>query len=326
MGIHWSAIRQSPFADAVLEEFGPDGLGLPQLDILDNAEELVVSSPALLIVTYGNFPPAQLAKEARGAGLISAPYKGAAVWNSKDRNGWTLAQWSNQILLLGQRKTVEDALERARASQPQEEESRETTAAKAPQIRRYSPLLAKAARFHSTSDLWVVSSRLPDPLASRFVPFAVEVRGFEGEVSVEDGLQLEATFTASTHLGASALEDRIHNELAALPPELRNGDTTIDEDRVVLSLHATADQLSASLKNPAKPVEVAVAPPVLPAAPDLPQAPQAAPQVPAVMVERMPPPPPPQITGTPKGPRTIRIVGLDDGPVEIPYDHPPKTN
>jgi hypothetical protein len=319
VGIHWSVVNASPFGEAVLEELSTDGLGFPQLDCLLGAEQILVSAPEVLAVAYGSFSPAAVARDAREAGMAAASYKGSTLWINPDKRGLSVGQWSNQILFVGQRKSIEEALDRARSALPQEE-SRETTAAKKPDARKYSPLLSRAARFNGAADLWVVASRLPDPLASRFVPFMVEARGFDGGVSLADGLQVEATVSAGTRLAAGAMEDRLRQSFEDLPVLFRNAEIHTEQDRVAVTLAVTGEQLSASLRGSKEPVAAASAsaPPQLPAAPDIPIAPQA-PQMAAATVVQTVPPPPPQIPDSAKGPRVIRIVGLDEGPLEIPY-------
>ena len=327
VGIHWSAVAATPFAEAVIAELGPEGLGLPQLDCLLRSDQILISSPTLLALASGTFPPEAVGQQARELGMVQGSYKGYALWLSPGKDGMGVGQFSNQILLVGGRRAVEEALDRARSSLPQpSEESREATAAKATQPRRYSPLLARAARFNGTTDLWVVSQRLPDELASRFVPFMVEARGFEGGVSMANGLQVDASVFAGSRMAAVALEDRLIDSLNGLPPLLRNAETRVEEDHVVLTVTVTQDQFNASLRG-SKPVEIAqqeALPPVLPTPPVLPSTPQAAPAV-AMIVQQVPPPPP-QMPDVPKGPRVIRIVGLDDGPREIPYNPPGKSN
>ena len=322
VGIHWSTVSNSPFANAVLDELGGEGLGFPKMDCLLDAEQILISSPALLVVAFGSFPPAMVAEQAGRLDLTPASYRGSALWIDPRKGGMGVAQWSNQILLVGQRASLQDALDRARSSMPVEGESRESASAKAAQPRRYSPLLARAARFNGTADLWVVSARLPDALASRFVPFMVEARGFEGGVSLQAGLQVDAMLSAGSRIAAVAMEDQLRQSFAELPPVLRNVEIHGEEDRVALSLSATEEQLSASLRGSKEPVVVEAAL-VLPSGPVLPAVPPAAPAIAATfatVAPPLPPPPPPQLPEKPKGQRVIRIVGLDDGPVEIPYD------
>jgi hypothetical protein len=329
VGVRLAAVNASPFGDAVLAELGPEGLGLPQLDCLLNADQILISAPEFLTVASGSFPPAIVGEQARERGMERTSYRGYTLWLSAVRGRMSVGQFSNQILLVGERKIVEQAIEHARNSLPQETESRETSAAKTTQARHYSPLLARAARFNGTADLWVVSQHLPDALASRFVPFMVEARGFEGGVSVTDGLQVDASIFAGSRMAAAAMEDRLVDSFQGLPPLLRSVETHVDEDHVALSLSVSQEQFAASLRGGAKqPVEVAQEatpqpPPQLPQAPVLAPTPQAAPVIAATIVQQVPPPPP-QMPDTAKGPRVIRIVGLDDGPVEIPYNPPGK--
>ena len=92
-------------------------------------------------------------------------------------------------MLVGSRKTLQGAIDRSLS---------ETG-------RQYSPLLPRAAHFSQTGDLWVVAAKLPDPLADLFVPLdAADATDFLGQVSVRDGLVVEASFDAGSE--AAALE------------------------------------------------------------------------------------------------------------------------
>jgi hypothetical protein len=198
-------------------------------------------------------------------------------------------------MLLGSRKTLEEAIDRATDLAAQDGETARASK------RKYSPLLARAAQFARNTDLWVVSSRLPDPLASRFVPLEVETRGFEGWVSAENGLRLEAVLLASSKEEALVIAEHLRGTFSGLTSLARGIELHVDGDEVGLSLAATAEQFNASLKN-------APAPAVLPPPAEVASIPSAPPAVTL----------PPQ-EEKPKQPQVIRIVGLDEGTVEIPF-------
>ena len=86
--------------------------------------------------------------------------------------------------------------------------------------REYSPLLARGARY-AQDDLWVVASRLPDPLAGLFVPIDAEAEGFEGAVSLQGGLSLGAALTASSEEAATQLAETLKQMVLSLPPVAR---------------------------------------------------------------------------------------------------------
>ncbi len=294
VGMQWQNLRQSPFADAVQAELSSRGsLGFPDLDCLKQARQIVLSSPALLAIEAGVFPAALLRTQALAAGLRNVRYRNVPLWIPSQANSsmsqMSVAQVSEQVVLVGSRKTLEAAIDNSLA---------ETG-------RRYSPLLARAARFSQTADLWVVSTQLPDPLASLFVPIEVETQGFEGALSVRDGLDVEAWMDAGSPQAAAEMAKRIRR--GAQGAQVTSSGPT----QVAVSLQLTREQLSEALSppppthNPAPAVEAK--PPVVASVPAAAPAASPAKDVPA-------PAPVPQV---------IRILGLDGGPKEIPFPDPP---
>ena len=292
VGIDWHALRASPFADAVRDELGPEGLGFPGLDCIDQATQILVSSPALLAVATGSFAAPTLGQQATAKGFRAALFKNVNLWIAPHPSSLSIALVSPQIILLGSHKTLEEAIDRATDLAAQEGETARATK------RKYSPLLARAAQFAHNTDLWVVSNRLPDPLASRFIPLEVETRGFEGWVSAQNGLRLEGALLASSKEEALVMAEHLRGTFSSLTSLARGIEIRVDGDEVGLSLTATAEQFNASLKNapaPPPPAEVASISSPTPAVPSPPQ------------------------EEKPKQPQVIRIVGLDQGPVEIPF-------
>ena len=266
VGIHWENLRQSPFVDAVSAELSSTGsLGFPDLPCLSDAKQFLISSPELLAIAAGMFPAETVRSQAPLKGLKQANYHGVPLWISPGKTTLSVAVISDQILLLGLRKTLEAAIDRNLL---------ETG-------RQYSPLLARAGRFSQTQDLWIVATQLPDPLASLFVPIDIEARGFEGGISVRDGLQLDATLNAASDDAAKSAAENLKQSIATLPGVARGLQVTVASRNVLLALQVSRNELTASLR----------------------QAPAPAPAVPE----------PPK----PAGPQIIRIFGLDEGPREI---------
>jgi hypothetical protein len=179
-------------------------------------------------------------------------------------------------VLVGARKTLEAAIDRSLSES----------------ARLYSALLPRAARF-AQADLWVVASQLPDPLAGVFVPLDTPARAFEGGVTVQNGLQIDALLDAGSPDAAAAAAENLRQSAPAWPSIARAMQIAVSERSVSLTLAATADQLAASLRQTS-----------LPAA-----------SVPSPEPEK------------PAGPQVIRIYGLDEGPREItlpPVNKPEK--
>jgi hypothetical protein len=134
---------------------------------------------------------------------------------------------SDQLVLLGRVKNLEDAIDRSLLEEAD---------------RTYSPLLARAAHY-AQDDLWVVAARLPDELAERFVPIEAEADGFEGGVSLGSGLRLAAVLSASSEEAATQLAETLKQMFLSLPPVAREIQVSIDQSHVNLSLAITQEQL-----------------------------------------------------------------------------------
>ncbi len=310
VGIHWDNLRGSPLAEAIQAELDSTGpLAFPDMECLRTAREIVISSPELLAAEAGNFPSAIVRGQASRAGLQRSIYHGVAFWIPQNAANLGIAQISEQIVLIGARKTLESAINNSNA----------------PSGRPYSSLLPRAARFSQTGDLWVVAARLPDPLANLFVPLEIEAEKFEGQVSLRGGLTMEASFDAGSARNADDAVADLRKQAPSLPPIARGLDAESDGAHVTLQLHLSPEEVQAGLHAPAPaaPAVTAAAPtPVAQAPTMVAKAPAPAPIVPAAALSAFAPPPateppPPVEPPKPVGPQVIRIIGLESGPREI---------
>lgn len=272
VGIQWEHLRSSPFAGAISGELsGADGLGFPDLDCLKQARQIVISSPVLLAMAAGDFPAAMVREQAIQKGLKRAVYHDVEIWVTPGKETLSIARMSDQLVLLARLKNLQDAIDRSLLEETK---------------RGFSPLLARAAKY-SQDDLWVVTTRLLDALAERFIPVDAEAEGFEGGVSLENGLKLKAIFTTSSEEAANHLVDKMKETLVSLPVATRGIELRIDQNNVSLSMAMSEAQLAAGLKTSA-PVMATAAP-------------------------KLEPKPEP-VTAKPAGTQVIRIYGLDEGP------------
>lgn len=271
VGIQWEHLRTSPFADAIAGELsGDDGLGFPDLDCLKDAR-IVISSPALLAMAAGNFSPATFRPEAIRKGLKRALYRDVEIWVTPGKETLSIARMSDQLLLLARLKDLQDAIDRSLLEEAN---------------RGVSPLLARAAHY-SQDDLWVVATRLPDPLAGLFIPIDAETEGFEGGISLDGGLKLNAAFATPSGEASDQLVETLKAMLVSMPLATREIEIGVDQNNVTLSMAVTEQQLAAGLKT-TEPVVAKSAP---------------------VMSK--------PVVSKPAAPQVIRIYGLDDGPREI---------
>jgi len=146
-----------------------------------------------------------------------------------------------------------------------------------------SPLLTRGARLAANFDLWITAIALPDPLVKVFVPLELETADFDGGISARNGLVLDASYSMGTPEDAEQSAEYFREALPDFHPLLRGMNVIEDGVVVRLKLQVTPQELADQLRppEPSKKDVVKVTPP-------------------------------------PAKPRTVHIVGLDDGPREFP--------
>ena len=269
VGIQGEKIRSSPFAEAVAGELtGEGGLGFPDLECLKASRQILISSPALLAIASGNFPAATVRDQAVRKGWKRALYKEIEIWVTPGKETLSLARMTDQLMLVGRVKTLQDAIDRSLLEGTEH---------------AYSPLLARAARY-AQEDLWMVASRLPDPLVEHFVPIEAQAEGFEGGVSLQGGVRMGAVFSVESEEAAGELAEALKQSISMLPPMARGIQVNIVQNNVTLGMAISEEQLISGLRQTT--VAAAV-------------------------------PKPEIVAPKPTGPQVVRIYGLDSGPREI---------
>ncbi len=306
VGIQWSNLRHSPFAAAIEAELAPGGtLAFPDLECLRQAREIVISSPALLAAEAGDFPAATVKDQAQRQGLRRLMYRGLTLWLPDRADLLGVAQISEQLVLVGSRATLQAAIDGSLS-----------------ESRLYSPLLPRAAHFSQTGDLWVVAAKLPDPLADLFVPLdAADASDFLGQVSVRDGLSVEASFNAGSDAAAAEFARNFEASAPNFPAVARGVEVSADQDKVTITLQVKSEELLAAL-HPQPAAPAASAAPRVQIAAALPLGIAAAPRVIAnnIAAAQAPAPEPVkfEVTHTEAGePQIVRIFNLDGGTREI---------
>jgi hypothetical protein len=295
IGIDWQSVRTSPFADPVEAELWGD-LAFPELPCLHNARQILISSPEFLALASGNFSAAAMRDQTSKKDFKAMTYRGVDMWFASAKGALSIARLNDQLIMIGNAKTLEMAVDRSMTDS-----------------KNYCPLLSRAARLVQ-SDLWVVSSQLPDGLANRFVPLDIEAHSFEGSVSVRHGLEMEATLAAGSEQQANASADKLRKAVPAFPAIARGLQITVEEGSVRLALSATHEQVIAALRGPdpvPQPVEtIKVETPkgVEHIAVEKPE---------PVVESRVKKPAEKPVETIVEKPQVIRILGLDDGPREI---------
>jgi len=234
VGIQWETVRPSDFGDAVSTElFGAGSVGLPELPLLLETRQMLVSGPDLLAIASGSFPSAAFRAQASALKFKRAMYRDTELWIASDRASLSMAHVSDALVLVGSRKTLQDAIDRSLL---------ETG-------RQYSPLLSRAARIAPGKDLWIVADALPDALASRFVPLDASAANFEGSVAIGNGLSLDARFERDSKQSASESADVLKAAVHSLPLILRSLEVSTESNTVFLTLQVDRTQMDATLRR-----------------------------------------------------------------------------
>ena len=304
VGIEWQSIQNTPVAEALESELWGN-MGFPDLPCLRHARQIVISSPELLALVSGN---CSTLPDQTGA-FKPMNYRGVEMYFSHEKGTLSVAMLNDQLVMIGEPETLQLAVDRTLAT-----------------TKDYTPLLAKAAQF-SGKDFWIVSSQLPDDLASRFLPMAVDAQRFEGFVSFRAGLELHVTLTSASEQQAKETAAKLQKDMAGLPAIFRHMELAADTESIVLSLTATRDQVMASMRaaeseelapKPVETVKVETPTHVEYVPVELPK-PEPLKVLAAKPVEKSPEP-------VPAKPQVVRIMGLDDGPKEIVLPPPVNQN
>jgi hypothetical protein len=338
VGIEWSKLAGSPFSSVLRAELSSDGsLGFPDLPCLLASRDFLISSPPFLAAANGGCTAALLREQATAKAMKPTLYHGFTIWVPAANSGLGAAQFGDQVALIGSRKSIEAAIDRS----PDKNLDKNLDRSPDPAVRRYSPLLIAGARLARTRDLWVVSTELPDPLASLFVPLGITARNFEGGMTARDGtdrdpdhgLEISAILDAASEKAAGEVAASIRSSIPTLPAVAKGLEVASNGSSVTLALKVSRAELLASLRQPETKDAFQALESAAPAAnPTLAPIPMPAPNparaiavwsspgaAPAPQPTSQPTPPP---APGPEKPYIIRIYGLDDGVREIVV--PPK--
>ena len=157
-----------------------------------------------------------------------------------EKGGLSLARFSDQLLMIGEPKTLQAAVDRRMRDS-----------------KNYSPLLARAAQFAGKTCGWS-SSRLPDELASRFVPLEMDAKSFAGSLSVRNGLELEAVLAVGSEQQATASAEKLKQSIPTMPGIARGLEVSTEDGGCCSSCR----QQGASSRGAAGPEPAAPAAPV----------------------------------------------------------------
>jgi hypothetical protein len=242
VGLNWANLSSSVFATAVSDELSPEGdLGFPDLPLLKQSGQILISSPETLAIAAGIFPFDLVKTQATKAALKPVKYRGIDLWIAPGKDALSVAQLNETLILLGKRKTLQASIDREMFGTHDVAGTESTI----------SPLLRRAAKFTGT-DLFVVASHLPDPLAGLFIPIDLESYDFDGSVNLRQGLQMDANYQMATPDDAAASAGFLRQAIPQFPMVARGLKVREDGTTVRLSMDLTRDELTSSLRGGAK--------------------------------------------------------------------------
>lgn len=324
VGIEWQRVMNSPPAQRMREEMAKEGwtrmLSSQGLDFIWDIERVFVSSPGgsknqppLVAAVQGRFDLAKVRQAIHGQGAQALVYRGVALLrNAKPGADQCMALVSPQVLLFGDRASVQAALDHYAAATPP------------PASRLYQRASDLSARY----DLWFVGTASPQDFAAAGLPELVsQVESFEAGLSLQQGLGLDVNLNAKTAESAQALASTIQGfvHLAAMQgggrPEaaefLNKLRVNAEQARVTVSLAVDQAELDRAVQQMRASVRASVQGGALARMDMRPRAVARGVSNPPAATAVVPAPPP-----KPAEPAVIRIYGAEGGTREIPFKQP----
>ncbi len=300
-GVEWRKLINAPSSEALRDRLQQTGISFPMLAELEKAlrekvETILVAAPARAFSTAGPGTPILVIVKGRfdeGGEWM----QGRSEWHRKIRlvapknmkpPTMRMARLDANWLLFGDRREVMAAIDRRAGSVS---------------LRPSSGLLARAAEVAARSEVWlamdVPAKGLPtgDRAEAQILS---QLAGLEAGLSLSGGLRLEANLRAKSEPDAAALATTLQT-LAAMEAQSQSPDS--ERGTLLRNLKLAREHSSVSLSISLSPSELTA----LSAGP--PQTRAAAASSDARPAAR---------PAAPAPPRKIRIVGLDQGLVEIP--------
>jgi hypothetical protein len=182
---------------------------------------------------------------------LKTSYNGVRLWLAPEKTRRSVAQVNDNLLLIGWRDTLEEAIDRGVQTD----------------LRAYSPLLARGARLAPAGDLWIVANALPDPLVSVFLPLRIETADFDGVVAARNGLRLDARYNMTSTEDALLSAQYFREALPDFHAVLQGMHVIPEGESVLLKLEVTAGDLDQFLRPPEPPIAEEKPKPVEPAGP-----------------------------------------------------------
>lgn len=325
IGIDWARIRQSPAGVMIREQWLASGAlpAIPAAQLLDDIDRLLISSPGkdaatdsgespLLIAIYGHFDAAQIRQLFTRLGSRPQSYNSFQVYRPRSREGnakdtaWVL--FDPTTILFGDAPSVFAALDRNQFPQSQP---------------AAGSLMVRGAEMEANYEFWALmdGSELEsnDQVATLFHSddWASQAQSIEAGINLRTGLAADITVRFSSEDTAKRVTADL-TRMMSLVAKDRSSGAQMQEiaKRLKFNLDGSSTKIALRLtpQDLAKSIEAFAAGRKMAA--NQAAATQAA-------ASALVPANPAPAQATPPAHSVIRIEGLDDGPVEIPYPAQP---
>jgi hypothetical protein len=314
ISINWQRVRESPAVAMLRDQWLNAGVvrTFPAVELLDDIDRVVISSSAaagesgeapLLIAAQGRFDVAQVRQLFTRMGAKKQAYSSFEVFRPQGTDAKNLAYvlFDAGTILFGDPPSVFAALDRTRFPE---------AAAEAGSI------VTRATAMDSAYDFWIIMSA-PEAMESdrlagllRGGDWMPAAQGFEAGVTLRTGLTADVTVRLASE-GAAKHAIVQMTQLIALESKDKTAEPQTRE--ILKKLKFTSDGAAAKISLRLNPQELEASARAFAAA--HPPSPVRAVTAAAIASPALAPEPG-------KKPSVIRIEGLDDGPIEIPYhDH-----
>jgi len=262
IGIEWQRILRSPLGQEIrkkITEANP--AGVKEIDILDSVGRIFISSPGRpegtaegeqaqgVAAIQGDFDLGKIRKLASAKTVGTSTYQEIKILELADKDGEpaALALVSPQLLLLGDKESVEAAIDHYLEGDP---------------AQASNPLFQRAAELSAQNDIWVVAKAAPGDFAGKSgkqPKFLESVRSVEAGISLQDGLGLQLNLGATDAEKAQEMATGLKFMLGmVLASQQSKGDgpnlaeklhVETKESRVEMALHLKQDEVKQLIEN-----------------------------------------------------------------------------
>lgn len=260
IGIEWRKTLESDFGDMItrqMDQAGVSDAGLKKgAEILRQIDRVLISSPGksgarseqppALIVLKGRFHQAELKELAKAEGAVPEKYGSLELLAPPDAKPASarIAFVDERTILVGDPDSIQGAIDRSESQAG---------------VFTDNPVFARAADVSPGREIWMVASISPMEFANAGAPgyaLAADVEGIEAGVSFRNGMDLEMILNTRTAESAKTLASAMQALLSVMPLSGKEHEQTADilkqleivpdNATVKISLLVGRDQLSKS--------------------------------------------------------------------------------